>query len=210
LTQARQAGGFSRPLPGFAECGDAYLIAPCASGELAVAVIDGLGHGAEAARAAAAAVETIRRHLELPAGEILRHCDQALRATRGAALGILKVAEDGRGEFCGIGNIEVQSLYGQAPGLFCLAGIVGHNLRTLRAMPFTMQAGDVYCLHSDGVSSRAALRDCLPGTPEAVARCIVEAWGKSHDDATAVLLGFGAGRRLEDAAASRGGVAAAS
>jgi hypothetical protein len=208
VTAARQAGGFSRPLPGFAECGDAFLIAPCASGELAVALIDGLGHGAEAARAAAAAIGAIREHLELPASEILLHCDQALRPTRGAALGILKVAEDGRGEFCGIGNIEVQNLYGRAPGLFCLAGIVGHNLRTLRAMPFAMQSGDIYCLHSDGVSSRGTLRDCLPGTPEAVARRIVEAWGKSHDDATAVIVGFGAGSRLEDAAASRGGALA--
>jgi hypothetical protein len=200
----RQAGGFSRPLPGFAECGDAFLITPCANGELAVALVDGLGHGAEASRAAAAAVEAIRRHLDLPAGEILRHCDQALRPTRGAALGILKIAEDGRGEFCGIGNIEVQNLCGEPPGLFCLAGIVGHNMRALRAMPFAMQAGDVYCLHSDGVSSRGALRDCLPGAPEKVARRIVEAWGKSHDDASAVILGYGAGRRLEDAAAAPG------
>jgi phosphoserine phosphatase RsbX len=208
VTPVRQAGGFSRALPGYVECGDAFLIAPCASGELAVALIDGLGHGAEAARAAEAAAGAIRQHLELPAGEILRHCDQALRETRGAAMGILKVGEDGRGEFCGIGNIEVQNLCGQAPGLFCLAGIVGHNLRALRAMPFAMQSGDIYCLHSDGVSSRGALRDCLPGAPEDVARRIVETWGKSHDDATAVILGYGAGRRLEDAAASRGGAAA--
>jgi Stage II sporulation protein E (SpoIIE) len=210
VTPVRQAGGFSRPLVGFVECGDAFLIAPCAGGELALAIVDGLGHGAEAARAAAAAVAAIREHLELQTGEIVRLCDQALHPTRGAAVGVLKIAADGRGEFCGIGNIEVQNLSGQPPGLFCLAGIVGHNLRALRAMPFTMQSGDIYCLHSDGVSSRGTLRDCLPGTPEAVARRIVETWGKSHDDATAVILGYGAGRRLEDAAASRGAAAAPS
>lgn len=201
MTHARQAGGFSRALQGFVECGDAFLIAPCPGGELAVAVVDGLGHGAEAGRAAAAAVEVIRRHLALPAVEILRQCDVDLRQTRGAALGVLKVAEDGQGEFCGIGNIEVRGLCGRQPSVFCLAGIVGHNVRALRAQPLAMQAGDVYCMHSDGVSSRGALRDCLPGPPELVARRIVESWGKSHDDATAVVLGYGAGDRLDEAGA---------
>jgi Stage II sporulation protein E (SpoIIE) len=192
----RLAGGFSRPLDGFAECGDTFVVERSPGGELLVAVVDGLGHGAEAATAALAAAGAIRETLDLPVGEILRHCDRALQPTRGAAVGVLKLDEDGRGEFCGIGNIEVQGLEGAAPGLFCLAGIVGHNLRTVRTMPFTMRPGDIYCLHSDGVSSRGDLRGSLPGAPEAVARRIVESWGRRHDDATAVVLGYGAGARL--------------
>jgi Stage II sporulation protein E (SpoIIE) len=216
-------GGYSRPLAGFAECGDAFVIcgrgalaagagglagaadpadpagAPGAAGPagaLLVAVVDGLGHGKEAGVAAQAAARIVREHPELQVDELVRRCDRELQPTRGAAVGVLRVREDGRGEFCGIGNIEVQILAGQPPGLFCLPGIVGHNLRTVRAMPFTMRAGDIYCLHSDGVSGRGNLHGCLPGTPEAVARCIVERWGRLHDDATAVVLGYGAGARL--------------
>jgi hypothetical protein len=199
---ARQAGGYSRPLPGFVECGDVFVIEGEAGGQLLVAIVDGLGHGSEAGMAAHAAARTIRDHLDLTVVEIVTRCDGALRATRGAALGVLKLDAAGSGEFCGIGNIEVRDLVGKPPGVFCLPGIVGHNVRSLRAMPFSMQPGDIYCLHSDGVTSRGNLRDCLPGSPEAVARRIVDAWGRPHDDASAVVLGYGAGARLAAAAAA--------
>lgn len=207
-------GGYSRPLPGFVDCGDTFVIERLdggrpsagaerihlgersAGGALLLAVVDGLGHGKEAGLAAQAAARTVLEHRELPLEQILRHCDQQLHPTRGAAMGVLRLGEDGRGEFCGIGNIEVQSLAGQPAALFCLPGIVGHGMRTLRTMPFTMQSGDIYCLHTDGVSSRGNLRNCLPGAPETVARCIVDGWGRLHDDATAVVLGYGAGAKL--------------
>jgi hypothetical protein len=211
------AGGYSRPLPGFVECGDVFVIrrqepaGPQDGGQpsqtpqtpqtprttaLLVAVIDGLGHGREASEAAQAAARTVLDHRQLPLDEILRYCDRDLHSTRGAAMGVLRLAADGHGEFCGIGNIEVLSLAGQPPGLFCLAGIVGHNLRAVRTMPFVMRNGDIYCLHTDGVSSRGNLRACLPGPPEAVARRIVDDWGRQHDDATAVVLGLDAGHQL--------------
>jgi len=220
------AGGYSRPLPGFVECGDAFVIERADRGEpkernewvqagadgdlgpggtLLVAVVDGLGHGSEASIAAQAATRTVLGHRELPLDQILRHCDQQLHPTRGAAMAVLRLEADGRGEFCGIGNIDVQSLAGQPPGLFCLPGIVGHSVRVLRTMPFTMQSGDIYCLHTDGVSSRANLRGCLPGAPRTVARCIVDTWGRPHDDATAVVLGYGAGAKLPADAAGDGG-----
>jgi hypothetical protein len=192
------AGGWSRPLPGFAQCGDAFLVERGAGGGLLVAVADGLGHGAEASVAANAAVRVIRDGLDRPVAELLTRCDQALRATRGAAVGVLRVAADGRGEFCGVGNIEVHGIEGRPPGLFCQAGIVGQHQRPMRTLPFAMERGDIYCVHSDGVSNRGDLRGCLPGTPEAVARRIVEGWGRPHDDATAVVLGYAAGRRLAD------------
>jgi hypothetical protein len=234
-SRAIAAGGYSRPLPGFVECGDAFVIQRSDRGEpnarndrnernernarddrndrndrsgggadgdlgpggtLLVAVVDGLGHGSEASIAAQAATRTVLGHRELPLDQILRHCDQQLHPTRGAAMAVLRLEADGRGEFCGIGNIDVQSLAGQPPGLFCLPGIVGHSVRVLRTMPFTMQSGDIFCLHTDGVSSRANLRGCLPGAPRTVARCIVDTWGRPHDDATALVLGYGAGAKL--------------
>jgi hypothetical protein len=193
------AGGYSRPLPGFVECGDTFVIELLPgkpAGGLLVALVDGLGHGNEAGVAAQAAARTVLGNRELPPDQILRHCDRQLHPTRGAAMAVLRLEADGRGEFCGIGNIEVQSLAGQPASLFCLPGIVGHSVRTLRTMPFTMQSGDIYCLHSDGVSGRGNLRACLPGSPRTVARRIVDACGRAHDDATAVVVGYGAGAKL--------------
>lgn len=186
-----RAGGWSRPFRGLAACGDEFLAEMGADGFLA-AVIDGLGHGHEASLAATRAVEAIRQTLDLGVEEIVLHCHEAMRETRGAAVGVLKVDAAGKGSFCGVGNIDVIALAGASPGLFCSAGIVGHNLRRCRAMPFAMKPGDVYCLLSDGVSSRGDLRFALPGEPREVARRIVEKFGRDHDDATALVMGFSA------------------
>jgi hypothetical protein len=197
-----KAGGFSRPYKGLSVCGDSFVIEE-RDGAFLAAVIDGLGHGYESSVAAERAVEVIRECADLSVGSILQRCHQELRVTRGAAVGVLKVDETGKGEFCGIGNIEVQALNGQAPSVFCLAGIVGHNVRTSKVMPVSMKPGDIYCLMSDGVSSRGNLKACLPGPPETVARRIVESWGKDHDDATALIVGFGEATLLADTPAGR-------
>lgn len=192
-----KTGGFSRPYKGLSICGDSFVIEQH-NGTVLAAVIDGLGHGYESSVAATRAVEVIRESADLSVGAILQRCHQELRVTRGAAVGILRIEEGGAGEFCGIGNIEVQAVTGQPPSVFCLAGIVGHNVRASKVMPFTMKPGDIYCVMSDGVSTRGNLKACLPGTPETVARRIVESWGKDHDDATAVILGFGDAEQLAD------------
>jgi hypothetical protein len=185
-----KTGGFSRPYKGLSVCGDSFVVEE-REGETLAAVVDGLGHGYESSVAAERAVEVIREFADLSVGPLLMRIHQELRATRGAAVGLMKVDDNGAGEFCGIGNIEVQALNGQAPSVFCLAGIVGHNMRTSKVMSLSMKPGDIYCLMSDGISSRGNLKACLPGPPETVARRIVEHWGKDHDDATALILGFG-------------------
>lgn len=184
-----KSGAFSRPFKGLTVCGDSFVIVEN-NGTFLAAVIDGLGHGFESWVAAERATEVIRENADLAVEPILMRCHKELRATRGAAVGILKVEEGGEGEFCGVGNIEVQALSGSAPSLFCLAGIVGHNLRTSKVMRVHMKPGDIYCLVSDGVSSRGNFKTCLPGAPVDVARRIVEQWGRPHDDATALVMGY--------------------
>ena len=195
-----KTGGYSRPFKGLTVCGDSFVLEH-RDGALLAAVIDGLGHGYESSVAAERAVEVIREFAELSVEAILRRCHQELKVTRGAAVGVLKIEASGEGEFCGIGNIEVQALNGAAPSVFCLAGIVGHNLRNFKVMPFRMKTGDIYCVMSDGVSTRGNLKSCLPGPPDTVARRIVEQWGRTHDDATAVVLGFGEATLLTEATA---------
>jgi hypothetical protein len=192
-----RTGGYSRPFKGLSICGDSFVIEEV-TGAVVAAIVDGLGHGYESWVAAQKAVEVIHAHADRPVDDIVMRCHQELRTTRGAAVGVLRIEENGTGVFCGVGNIEVQALNGQAPSVFCLAGIVGHNLRTSKVMPVQMKAGDIYCLTSDGVSTRGNLRACLPGAPGSVARRIVEQWGRPHDDATAVVVGFGETQLLTD------------
>ena len=193
-------GGFSRPFRGLNICGDSFVVEE-RDGTFLTAVIDGLGHGYDSWVAASTAAEVIRASIDLSVDGIVRRCHQELRVTRGAAVGVLKVEPNGAGEFCGVGNIEVQAINGSSPSVFCLAGIVGHNLRSSKVMPVVMKPGDIYCLLSDGVSSRGNFKSCLPGDPESVARRIVEQWGRAHDDATAVVIGYGNPALLTDRAA---------
>ena len=62
--------------------GDLAVFAPYARGGLAV-VIDGLGHGDDAADASAIAERVIRRHADDPPATLLSRCHEALRKSRG-------------------------------------------------------------------------------------------------------------------------------
>src|SRR2546425_324718 len=72
-------------LPGEARSGDLHLVKPVGTGVL-VAVVDGLGHGAEAASAAQAAVAALERHATESPVPLIERCHRALQGTRGAVI----------------------------------------------------------------------------------------------------------------------------
>src|SRR2546427_4142817 len=74
-------GVASLALPGEAESGDRHLVKPVGTGVL-VAVVDGLGHGAEAAAAAQAAVAALERHATESPVPLIERCHRALQGTR--------------------------------------------------------------------------------------------------------------------------------
>src|SRR5262250_323617 len=67
------------------ESGDHYVALATPDVGL-VAVVDGLGHGAEAARAAKTAVRALERGADRPLVQMLRDCHQQLTTTRGAVI----------------------------------------------------------------------------------------------------------------------------
>src|SRR5712692_7135198 len=94
------------PMPGEKESGDLHLVEPFRNGAL-VAVMDGLGHGAEAAVAARNAVETLKAHPDESVINLLNRCHESLRTTRGVVLGIAAFnAVEGTMTWLGVGNIE--------------------------------------------------------------------------------------------------------
>ncbi|MGH2567183.1 MAG: hypothetical protein ACRDGA_02510, partial [Bacteroidota bacterium] len=90
-----QWGAATKALKGQTESGDRYLVKPVNVGYL-VAVVDGLGHGDEAALAAEKAISTIDAYANESVMTILRRCHDHMRTTRGA-VGSL-VLFDGRDE----------------------------------------------------------------------------------------------------------------
>ena len=93
-------------IPGEKESGDLHFVEPFLNGAL-LAVVDGLGHGCEAAVAARNAVETLRAHPQESVITLLNRCHENLRATRGVVLGMaaFNAVEDTM-TWLGVGNVE--------------------------------------------------------------------------------------------------------
>ncbi len=180
-----------RPYPGERVSGD---LCDVQRGEQTcrIAVIDGLGHGPEAATAAQAAREALAAHPDAPAIEALGLCHGALAGTRGAAISIAVIDPvAAQLTYAGVGNVEGRVWQGgREQRLTIYRGIVGRAMPTVR--PFTVALAEDWLLlmHTDGVSGRFALPRVAPldgGLPEALAERLLREWGRERDDATIVV-----------------------
>jgi len=184
-----------RPHPAEVVTGDAYAV-HWGGGACRIAVIDGLGHGVDAAAAAQRAVEFLDAHPGLDPAESLRRCHVALGGTRGAAISVARIDTERRElVYAGIGNVEAHIWQrGKHERLITYRGIVGSAMRTVR--PFTVPLAEDWTLlmHSDGISARADIRElglAPPWRPDALARAVLDAFGRLHDDALAVVAASG-------------------
>ena len=176
------------------QSGDAALVLPTGAGAL-VAVVDGLGHGDEAALAAGAAIEVLRTFAGEPLAALVQRCHQALLPTRGAALALvtLDAAQDSL-TWTGVGNVEAV-LIAARPGppratlaLTSHGGVVGYRLPAVKASVTPLFPGDVLILATDGVDVRFAADADPTEAPDSLARAILERHGKASDDALVLVL----------------------
>src|SRR5215469_16350259 len=86
-----EVGVVERALPGETVSGDRYVMHPLTDGVL-IAVVDGLGHGVEAAMAAEVATATLEAYSHEPVISLLERCHSALRRTRGAAISVASLS----------------------------------------------------------------------------------------------------------------------
>ena len=183
-------------LAGEQESGDLHLIKPVGTGVL-VSVVDGLGHGAEAAAAARAAVAALNRHAQESVLPLLQRCHQALAGTRGVVVSVaLFDRADGSMTWLGVGNVEGVLLYadsGRRRGrerLVTRGGIVGSELPPLRAEVLAVAPGDTLILATDGIRSGFADDLAIDGPPQQLADQILARSGKSTDDALVLVARY--------------------
>ena len=93
-------------LAGQLESGDLHLVREVGGGVL-VAVVDGLGHGEEAAAAARLAVTTLDQFAPEPIASLVQRCHEALHGTRGAVMSVayFDPTRDTM-TWVGLGNVE--------------------------------------------------------------------------------------------------------
>ena len=179
------------------ENGDAFIVKHWDRQALA-GVIDGLGHGEPARRAARVAREYIERHFDQPLENIFRGAGRACRATRGVVMALVRFDLKRRtATVANVGNVEVRILDGaERFDIVVRRGVVGLNAPdpVCREHPWSKSA--ILVMHSDGIRSRwnwNDFRDVANDRPDAIARRMLLELGSSDDDST-VLVARSAGQ----------------
>ncbi len=174
--------------------GDLHFVYPSAHGVL-VAVVDGIGHGTEAAEAAAIAAATLEQQVNESVTSMLEACHGRLKDTRGAVITV--AAFDGKRStmaWVGVGNVEGRLLRADrlrpSEQLVLGAGIVGYRMPTLRPTTTRIVAGDVLILTTDGIDSAYNPSGYLDESPAYVADHILRRYRKGTDDALVVAARY--------------------
>ena len=184
------------PLPGQKESGDLSLIKRVGAGTL-VAVVDGLGHGQEAASAAHAAVGALDRYSREPLSDLVRRAHEALVGLRGVVLGLAYLDPQAATlTWLGVGNVGgvlLRADAGSRPARITLvasAGFIGGELPhpTTRSVPLAL--GDTVFLFSDGVKDGFADSVALSGSPQQLADNVIARHSKGTDDALVLVARY--------------------
>ena len=179
------------------ECGDAVLIRRSSARDLYM-VVDGLGHGAGAAKAAEAAVEAVDRFASESLPEILIRTHDALKVTRGAAMSLAAVDRDRRLVMhAGIGNVAAILYTGNlSRSLMAQNGTLGAVLpRVPQEYSYPLEPNSSLLMFSDGLSTKKTVSNyvgLLNRPPGLVAALLYRDFARKRDDATALYAPIGA------------------
>ncbi|OZM71199.1 hypothetical protein CFN78_22145 [Amycolatopsis antarctica] len=175
--------------PGEEVSGDTLALA--ADGEEhTLLMVDGLGHGPDAAEAARAAAAVFAGDPHRPLPALLSAVNAGIRHTRGAAAAVLRV-RPGLASFCGVGNVNAVLITGgRTRHLLSQPGIVGRGAVKPLVRPLDLEPDAIAVLHTDGVDARWSL-GAGPGpalAPALLAARLMHRHRRSRDDATVLAL----------------------
>jgi negative regulator of sigma-B (phosphoserine phosphatase) len=177
-------GVFSRPKHEGGVSGDACTVQE-GEGSILLGLVDGLGSGEEAAKAARVAVACIQEHRSRPLLELLEECHASLRMTRGVVLGLLRIdLAAGQVRYVGVGNIGLCSMAREPFHPISYNGIVGYRLPRVHEFVGSYHRGDTFVLYSDGIDSRFHSDELLlqqEHDPQRLAEAIAGRYGKNDD-----------------------------
>lgn len=177
--------------------GDAHLMLPTSTG-LLFAVIDGAGHGPEAAHAAELAVTALR---EAPEQSVIAHlhgCHAALAGSRGAVMTLADYHQtDHTLTLSGVGNVEAVLFRARpAPGgarqeaAMLRGGVVGCHLPEPFATIVPVHGGDVLVMATDGLRNDFTAETVLRSPPRQSAGALLRKHARGSDDAVVLVVRF--------------------
>ncbi|MFU2325479.1 ATP-binding protein [Pseudomonas sp. NFX98] len=171
-------------------CGDVWHLA-FDGPRISVLVIDGLGHGEEAERAARAGEKAFALSPFASPVLALEEMHHAMTGTRGGAVAVAQF--DGAAlKFVGIGNIGACLIAAdKSRGLASHPGIVGGQYRKAQAFDYAQVSGQLLIMYSDGLQSRWNLQD-YPGLvhrhPAVIAAILHRDFCRGRDDVTVLVI----------------------
>lgn len=188
---AKRIGVWSRPHPKETLNGDAYYIQRL-RGRMLLAVIDGLGHGKGAKEASDVALDLLKDWDGEAPDEILLMAHDALRATRGAVMGVVLIDEASeRIHYAGVGNIAIRTFDTPAPfNPIPANGTLGARLGKVRQWSGSWTDGATVLMASDGLSESwdiGAYPGLLRRSPQLLANILMRDYGRKVDDATVLV-----------------------
>jgi len=176
-------------------CGDQcayWRIGP----QTTLCMVDGVGHGKDAQKAAMAALDYVAEHLSRTLVDVFEGCDAALDRTRGVVMGIA-VVDDSAGKltYAAVGDTSAILVGTKSVMLQSAHGIVGDGYRGLRVQSVEVRAGDLMVMHTDGVRNADDTASYVQMTQrdvQEIAEQIMKERMRGDDDAAVLVYRIGA------------------
>jgi anti-sigma regulatory factor (Ser/Thr protein kinase) len=191
-SNALQVAGIAIPHKGERACGDAWACEKNSERTL-LALIDGLGHGWEAAEAAQEAANSFRKNQARSPGEILSYMHDALRKTRGAAAGVCEIRPaEGTLTYAGVGNTAAVVLSHKiSRSLVSHNGTLGMTIPRIQEFRVEWPKDGILIMHSDGVKSRwdlSSYSGLLARHAAVIGGALIRDFRRERDDSSVVVV----------------------
>ena len=189
-------GVVTMPMVGHPESGDHHLVKEVPEGSL-LAVVDGLGHGEEAAEAAKQAIAALEAFAHESIIALLKRCNEQVRNTRGVvmSLALINVREETL-TWLGVGNVEGVLLRADAgakpsrESILLRGGLLGYQLPPLHASVVTLSRGDTLIFATDGIHTGFAEGVNIKEPAQQIAEKICKRHHKGTDDALVLVARY--------------------
>jgi anti-sigma regulatory factor (Ser/Thr protein kinase) len=192
------SGTAARTLPGESATGDRSVLRVYPGGAL-FAVIDGLGHGPEAAHAAGIAAGVLQGSSSTDIVGLVEECHRRLHHSRGVVMTVVALdTAQGRASWLGVGNVQGMLVHGannrhnSSGRAFTLlrGGTVGQHLPKLAPSSFAVERGDTFVIATDGIALDFMKEHSMDQPPQLLAERILTQYGLANDDALVLVVRY--------------------
>jgi len=178
---------------GEGESGDLHMVC-CNQNGVLIAVIDGIGHGEEAAGVARIAATLLRGSVDEPVISLMELCHEKLKGTRGVVMSLAFISpEQKMMTWIGVGNVQGVLVRADTQkgnpqeSLLLRAGVVGSKLPFLQASVLPVSQGDTIVFATDGIQSDFSAGLSAKENPQRAADRILTKFRSNNDDALVLV-----------------------